>query len=127
MTAQSLPDYDYSNFTGAPSNDAAPEPLQLLQARERITAGQVNALYWLSSVCFHTECTLLFFSTSSRRDTTEGSTLICVCDEGIAQCMHVCLSVMQLHQLLDRGTTIHLVDVRPREQFEIAHMPGEVR
>ncbi|CAL8465473.1 g5009 [Coccomyxa elongata] len=69
ITAQSLPEYDYNGFTGAPSNDTAPQSLQLLPARERITAGQ-------------------------------------------------------LHQLLDRGTAIHLVDVRPREQFEIAHMPG---
>ena len=40
--------------------------------------------------------------------------------------MHACLSVMQLNQLLERKHNIQLVDVRPREQFEIAHIPGEV-
>jgi len=41
ITAKSLPHYDYSAFTGAPSNDAAPQPLELLQKDERISAEQV--------------------------------------------------------------------------------------
>lgn len=41
ITAESLPQYDYSAFTGAPSNDAAPQPLGLLQRDERISAEQV--------------------------------------------------------------------------------------
>ena len=40
ITAQSLQHYDYSAFTGAPSNDAAPEPLQLLRDEERVSAAE---------------------------------------------------------------------------------------
>ena len=48
ITAESLQHYDYGAFTGAPSNDAAPQPLQLLPEEDRISAAQVC----LACVCF---------------------------------------------------------------------------
>jgi len=44
ITAESLPLYSYAAFTGAPSNDAGPTPLELLIPVQRVRAAEVIML-----------------------------------------------------------------------------------
>lgn len=43
LTAESLPGYDYAGFTGQAPNDAAPQPLRLLQPEQRLSPAELRA------------------------------------------------------------------------------------
>ena len=126
ITAASLPSYDYTAFTGQSFDDLAPPPLQLLPHHQRMSAAQLAALL---RPCGKTT------------DRPAGG---CRHPEHAVQLVDLQPQEQDEQEYSGRGSgavtsgslqhawngsvpaPVLLVDTRPQEQFQIAHLPGGV-
>lgn len=101
ITADSLPGYDYIAFTGQGYNDKAPPALELLPPSQRISAAELAKLLPAQLRSRQTGTAATDHTISAFSDATATS-------DGA-----------------DRQRPL-LLDVRPKEQFSIASLPGSV-
>lgn len=112
ITAASLPSYDYAAFTGQAPSDAAPPPLQLIPADQRITPRE------LQQRC--AACLL-----PGRRVGAAAAAALAAGFHVAALRCNARLSWPHPWRRLANEPQAVLVDVRPAEQYNICRLPGE--